>query len=429
VPFLVLVLLLTTSLTAALKIQPVSASGTLYIRADGSIDPPTAPIQRNGDVYTFTDNIYDSIMVERSNAIVDGNGYILEGSGSLSYMGLNISNTHNITVKNVTIKSFGCGIYLNSTSDNTIFDVVLGGSMTERNHEGICLEYSSNNSIFGNSLSKNDRGISLGDSLNNSIIANNIVSATEGISLAYSSNNSITANSITDNGNGVLLYSFSDNNSISGNSIARNTYGIYSHTYSSNNSIIGNNITDSRYGIWLEYSSNNSISGNNITTNNIYDSGYGIRSSYSFNNSIGENNIMANNHGIYFEYFSNSSIAGNNIADNAFGAELYQSSGNRFYHNNFVNNDVYSYNSENVWDNGYPSGGNYWSDYNGTDANNDGIGDTPYIIDANNTDSYPLIVPFAIPEFPLFFILPLFMTATSLAVIVYRRKTEVNGVI
>ena len=51
-----------------------------------------------------------------------------------------------------------------------------------------------------------------------------------------------------------------------------------------------------------------------------------------------------------------------------------------------------------VWDNSYPDGGNFWSDYNGTDVykgpyqnetGSDGIGDTPYVIDANNTDRYP----------------------------------------
>jgi hypothetical protein len=57
-----------------------------------------------------------------------------------------------------------------------------------------------------------------------------------------------------------------------------------------------------------------------------------------------------------------------------------------------------------VEDNGYPSGGNYWSDYNGTDmyhgpyqnqTGSDGIGDTPYVIDANNTDNYPLMGSFS----------------------------------
>jgi hypothetical protein len=48
----------------------------------------------------------------------------------------------------------------------------------------------------------------------------------------------------------------------------------------------------------------------------------------------------------------------------------------------------------NAWDDGYPSGGNYWSDYTGTDANYDGIGDTPYTIDALNQDRYPLMGPF-----------------------------------
>jgi len=72
------------------------------------------------------------------------------------------------------------------------------------------------------------------------------------------------------------------------------------------------------------------------------------------------------------------------------------SSNNRFFHNNFKDNaqQVYSDSSTNVWDDGYPSGGNYWSNYTGVDADGDGIGDTSYTIDANNTDRYPLIAPF-----------------------------------
>jgi parallel beta-helix repeat protein len=171
-----------------------------------------------------------------------------------------------------------------------------------------------------------------------------------------------------------------------------------------NDSIItGNNITaNNRHGIYLEYSSNNSITGNNIAN-----SWEGIRLYDSSNNSITGNNITNNYNGICLEYSSNSIITGNNItANRRYGIYLYYSSNNSIFHNNFVDNarEAYSYNSVNVWDDGYPSGGNYWSDYTGVDlfggpyqnmTGGDGIGDTPYIIDANNQDRYPLMAPFS----------------------------------
>jgi hypothetical protein len=73
----------------------------------------------------------------------------------------------------------------------------------------------------------------------------------------------------------------------------------------------------------------------------------------------------------------------------------------------------------NIWDNG--TTGNYWSDYVGQDVNNDGIGDSPYIINENNQDNYPLMEPTVIPEFLSWTILPLFLIA-SIIVIVCKKK-------
>jgi hypothetical protein len=97
-------------------------------------------------------------------------------------------------------------------------------------------------------------------------------------------------------------------------------------------------------------------------------------------------------------------LSSSNITTNYYGVVLDSTSDNNiFYHNNFVNNVVQAYStSVNVWNNGYPSSGNYWSDYSGTDGFNgpdqnvpgpDGIGDTPYSIVTNDQDYYPLMTP------------------------------------
>jgi hypothetical protein len=97
-----------------------------------------------------------------------------------------------------------------------------------------------------------------------------------------------------------------------------------------------------------------------------------------------------------------------------YGIALYNSPNSSIYHNNFVNNAEQVYVDgffSSVWDDGYPSGGNYWSNYAGIDKKNgpnqdypgcDGIGDTPYTIDENNIDHYPLMNPYNGPSPPQF---------------------------
>jgi parallel beta-helix repeat protein len=99
-------------------------------------------------------------------------------------------------------------------------------------------------------------------------------------------------------------------------------------------------------------------------------------------------------YGIKFENSSHCTVKNNNFSDNARGIIIWdQSSNTTIYNNNFINNDlqVWCTVTGNEWDNGYPSGGNYWSDYNGTGLG--GIGRTAYIIDEDDQDNYPLLSP------------------------------------
>jgi parallel beta-helix repeat protein len=151
VPDLMLFLLVMSMLALALKVQPVWANSTIYINADGSINPPTAPISTVDSVtYTFTGNIInESIVVQRNNVIVDGNGYTLQGSGSGT--GFSLSNVSNVEIRNTTIANFTYGIWLNFSSDNTLY----GNNVTANNGDGIYLDSSSNNTIYHNNFIAN----------------------------------------------------------------------------------------------------------------------------------------------------------------------------------------------------------------------------------------------------------------------------------
>jgi parallel beta-helix repeat protein len=303
-----LILLIIITLTLASSVQPVKASETIYIRADGSIEPPTARISTTDNVtYSFTGDIYDSIVVEKDTIVIYGAGYALQGTGSRT--GIDLSGRSNVTIKNVTISDFSYGIYLHYSSNIRI----KGNKITNNNQYGIWIsEYSNDTTMVGNEVTNNSwAGITLN----------------------------------------------SDNNSISRNNITNDFWA----------------------GIILGYSSYNSIVGNDITNNSQY--------------------------GIMLDSSSHNTIAGNNITDNFYGVFLYESSDNSIYHNDFINNtrqvyddswDYPSYTpSINIWNSDYPSGGNYWSDYAGADVDGDGLGDTPYVVDAANQDRYPLMHPWS----------------------------------
>jgi parallel beta-helix repeat protein len=160
------------------------------------------------------------------------------------------------------------------------------------------------------------------------------------------------------------------------------------------------------YGVSLDNCSNITVYGLNITGtwNDLPFStlAAGIFMWQSVYNNISGNRLDYNEYGVYLgEHSEHNTFIDNTIINSSHvGISFFDSSSNVFYHNNFNNTlnfydsglDHYNNPSTNSWDNGKE--GNYWSDYNGADQNNDGIGDTPYKANAKNIDNYPLIEPF-----------------------------------
>ena len=315
---IVLLLFLSVVLFSLPQIGIVKANGTIYVRADGSIDPSTAPIQRNEEVYTLVGDIEDYVILERNNTVFDGAGYTVGGISGPPVVWTEDKGWHH-----------------NSTIYLTIVNAVINGG-------GITFAMSSN-----------------------SIIANNTLNGGRGISWGNGKGNIIYGNRIT-NSNSTGIYVGNTNNTVIGNYvIGTNGTAISLSMSSYNNTIAGNQIENNKVG---------------ISTLSVYSQG-GTR-----DNSIYNNNFINNT---------------KNVSNDVIITEV----------------------SVNFWDNG--AVGNYWSDYNGTDNNGDGIGDTPYIIDENNQDNYPLMEPAdipVIPEFPSWTVMLVILTLLAVAVAIYKRR-------
>jgi len=400
----IMIAVLLMSMALMVNLPTVKANGTIYIRADGSIDPPTAPIQRNGDVYILTDNILtdtNGIVIERNNMTLDGQGYTLQGP-QFCLKGIDLSGRNNITIKNIEIIGFTtASIYAENSSHIIIFESNIN------NGNGIIFHGCSNCIIFRNTLRDNAYTIYFGGSSECDISENNITSNWYGsVWVSGCANINISRNNITSNFKGISLLS-SSNCYVTENLLNNNRYnfdvsgselGHYLHSVDVSNLVNGKPV--------YYYVNQTGLLINSVTHPQV-----GYLALINCAEIVIEGLILRDNmQGLLCAYTNYSIIRHNNITKNNWGIRLYQSSDNEFYQNNIIDNSATYCNqvlleqSFNItWDGGYPSGGNYWSAYSGVDIKkgpnqdqpgSDGIGDAPYVIDANNTDRYPLMYPY-----------------------------------
>jgi parallel beta-helix repeat protein len=422
-----------------------------YTTIQSAID---APETLNGHTILVDAGIYyENVIVTKSISLIGENKFTTTIDGSGAGTVVLIDRVSNVTISQFTIQNSGVdsigGIYVpymkggveNITiTDNRILQnyngilaygfhngIIKDNQIVSSNREGIMLSTCENVTVLGNDISlSGDYGIWL-SATNQSFVLENKVTQShgDGILVIRSSNTVLSRNQISEGSDdtrtsGVRI-SNSENIIVSNNSLFGNAKGIHLHAGTSNTFLLDNrvessiaegvliencannilqrnNIATNEQGIVVSASSDISISGN-IMTNNYYNSVYlGL----TFDSSISGNAIM-NSTWLGIELGSDSSgnrISANTITNTEYAIGLTEASGNFFWHNNFVNNTenvwaIIGY--ANTWDDGYPSGGNYWSNYNGIDADGDGVGDTPYIIDSDNIDNYPLMSPWT-PE-------------------------------
>ena len=339
-------------------------------------------------------------------------------------------------------------------SNNVIAEYFIPQYGYLRNYHGIRLQYASNNTLAHNRISKTlIYGITIAYAGSNILTNNTLTECGTGIYLAGSSENTLTDNIAESNmGTGICLTMGSHNNTFVGNTMLSNRYnfdveigasGCLIQNIDTSNTVDGkpiyylvnkndlvidsnwnvgylgivecNNVTmkdlllsNNGQGVLLACSNNSRIENVNVSNNK-----QGFALNYSSNNTIVNNIADSTLVGFSLRFSSMNLITGNTVSNSNYEMNvLYSSNNNIVYLNNFINTPggisfsevlrpidslwssaeeiTYIYNAINTNTNYL---GNYWGDYSGTDADGDGIGDTPYSIDGDS-DNYPLMMPF-----------------------------------
>ena len=366
---------------------------SIEITEDGDITG-TDKILRSGNVYTFTGDIEGSIVVSRSDIVVDGAGYTLQGNGNLT--GIWLQERNNVEIKNMHIRNFLSGIVL-----------TFGWSM----------DIDTNVTISGNSITDNAYGIRFSMFLHgNYVLDNTIANNTYGIYVNYSSNNVFRNNQMVQNKYNFWVTSelsssmsefvndVDDSNTVDGKPIiywvneqdktVPSDAGYVVLIGCTNITVQGLVLTNNSQGVLL-VATDNSLIASNYIGNNFY--GIAFQGSYGhcYNNIISRNNITENaEDGIYSWGSYNTNVTGNSITNNQ-------------------GDDIHFYESPNAY-----IVGNYIT---GNIDINDSANST---VEQNDAELAEDEIPDAIPEFPQWIILPLLITATLFIMVCKQRLTK-----
>jgi len=383
----------------------------------------------------FINNQYGILTYKCSNSTVEGNIF-LDNFRGVSVAFDNCAFLDNV-FNNTSEGAFMIEGYSNEVANNTILNGEIGigiwglsNAVVGNNVTGsLCgMEVGSLDSSFiGNFLCNNRNGMTLEDASNISVLSNVFLNSglfvndwqggtkgatildnlVNGKPLVYVQGES--NRTIEDAGTGQVILVDCNYMKTMNLDIRNTTVGI-ELCRTMNTEILNCNLSGNSWGIYLSSASENMITMCNIASNCYY----GVHLSGSDRNMFSGNEIMRNRSGVSLRDSYENRFSGNDISSNEhYGIRfLGWSENNLFYNNNIANNSWQGVQLipadpqevlENFWNMDYPLSGNYWGDYSGLDFFNgpyqnetgsDGIGDTAYIIDANNMDRYPLIFPY-----------------------------------